>query len=190
MSDLEIVLFKSERDWEQWLEQHHATSPGAWLKIAKKGTGKESVSYQEALGVALCFGWIDGQKNKFDDEYFLQKFTPRRTRSPWSKINREKVTQLIEQGKMREAGLREMERAKQDGRWEAAYESQSRATVPDDLQQALDANEAAQAFFNQLDSTNRYAILYRVHSARKPETRQKRIAQFVEMLAEKRKIYN
>lgn len=189
MSDLETILFESEKDWEKWLESHHTTSPGAWLKIAKKESGKQSVSYQEALTVALCFGWIDGQKNKFDDEYWLQKFTPRRPRSPWSQINRDKATQLIEQGKMREAGLREVERAKQDGRWDAAYASQSKAPVPDDLQKALDQNKAAKAFFEKLDSTNRYAILYRVNSAKKPETRQKRITQFVEMLAENKKLY-
>ena len=189
MPELEIMLFNSEQDWEQWLEEHHTTSPGTWLKIAKKEAGKESVSYQEALTVALCFGWIDGQKNKFDNEYWLQKFTPRRPRSPWSAINRDKATQLIEQSKMREAGLREVERARQDGRWDTAYASQSKATVPDDLQAALDQNEAAKAFFEQLNSVNRYAILYRIQSAKKPETRQKRIAQFVEMLAEKKKLY-
>ncbi len=189
MSDLEVILFKSAQAWERWLEEHHATSPGVWLKIAKKGTGNESVSYAEALNVALCFGWIDGQANKFDDEYWLQKFTPRRPRSPWSAINRDRAMLLIEQARMREAGLLEVERARQDGRWDAAYASQSKAVVPDDLQKALDENEAARAFFNQLDSANRYAILYRVNTAKRPETRQKRIAQFVEMLALNKEIY-
>jgi uncharacterized protein YdeI (YjbR/CyaY-like superfamily) len=189
MNDLEIILFNSEQDWERWLEEHHATSPGVWLKIAKKESGKQSVSYQEALAVALCFGWIDGQKNKFDDEYWLQKFTPRRPRSPWSVINRDKATQLIEQGRMREAGLREVERARQDGRWETAYASQSKAAIPDDLQAALDQNPSAKEFFNQLNSANRYAILFRINSAKKPETRQRRIAQFVEMLVQKKKLY-
>jgi uncharacterized protein YdeI (YjbR/CyaY-like superfamily) len=189
MSDLETILFESESIWEKWLESNHTNSPGAWLKIAKKDSGKASVSYQEALTVALCFGWIDGQKNKFDDEYWLQKFTPRRSKSPWSQINRDNATQLIEQGRMREAGMKEVERAKQDGRWDVAYAPQSKSTTPDDLQAALDQNESAKAFFATLNSANRYAILFRINSAKKPETRQKRIAQFIEMLAENRKLY-
>ncbi len=189
MADLPIMDFADQTAWEAWLEKHHTDSTGVWLKIAKKEAEHPSVSYQEALGVALCFGWIDGQKNKFDEQYWLQKFTPRRAKSGWSKINCQKAEDLIVGGKMREAGLKEVERAKQDGRWEAAYESQSTATVPDDLQKALDANPAAQAFFDTLNSVNRYAILYRVTTAKKPETRQKRIEQFIAMLNEGRKIY-
>jgi|SRR5690606_26578971 len=189
MSDLPITLFESEQAWEQWLEENHATSQGLWLKIAKKDSGHTSVSYQEALTVALCFGWIDGQKNKFDEAFWLQKFTPRRPKSIWSKINREKATALIEQDRMREAGLREVERAKQDGRWDAAYESQSKATIPDDFQQALDANPEAKAFFETLNSTNRYAILFRIRDAKKAETRQRRIDKFIAMLNDKQTIY-
>lgn len=182
MPELPIIPFESEAAWEGWLEQNHASSPGLWLKIAKKGSGHVSVDYAGALDVALCFGWIDGQKNKFDDEYWLQKFTPRRARSKWSKINREKVERLIAEGRMREAGLAEIEAAKADGRWDAAYDSQSKITVPDDLQAALDANPDAKAFFDTLNSANRYAILYRVHEAKRPETRQRRIDNFITML--------
>src|SRR5689334_4950952 len=150
MTDLPFLLFTTPDAWEQWLDEHHTASQGAWIKIAKKGSGKESISYAQALDVALCFGWIDSQKYKLDDEYFVQKFTPRRSKSIWSVINRDKVTALIAQGKMREAGMREIEKAKADGRWDAAYHSQSTATVPDDLQSALDQNAAAKAFFEKL----------------------------------------
>ncbi|MBI5959105.1 MAG: YdeI/OmpD-associated family protein [Chloroflexi bacterium] len=183
------MLFESMELWEQWLEGHHTETTGVWLQIAKKDTGKSSVSYAEALTVALCFGWVDGQKQKFDEQYFLQRFTPRRAKSPWSKINRDKATELIAQGKMRPAGLREVEAAQRDGRWDAAYESQRNVTVPDDLQAALDANPAAKTFFEQLDRLNRYAILYPVITAIKPETRQKRIEKFIAMLAEKKTRY-
>lgn len=188
--ELPIIPFASQADFEQWLEANHATSTGLWLKIAKKESGLASVNYAQALDVALCFGWIDGQKNKFDAEYFLQKFTPRRPRSTWSKINQEKVAVLITNGKMREAGLREIERAKADGRWAAAYESQSRITVPDDFQALLNENPAAQRFFDQLNSANRYAILFRITSAKKPDTRKQRIEKFIAMLNEGKKIHN
>ncbi|MBC8098661.1 MAG: YdeI/OmpD-associated family protein [Armatimonadetes bacterium] len=189
MNELPHLLCETEADWEQWLADNHATSQGVWLKIAKKDGGKQSVSYQEALGVGLCFGWIDGQKGKLDDAYFLQKFTPRRKNSRWSLINRDKVTVLIEQGKMHAAGLREVEAAQADGRWDAAYASQSQITVPDDLQAALDANESAKAFFAQLNSVNRYAILYRIQNVKKAETRTRKIAEFVQMLADNKQIY-
>ena len=189
MSNLPIIAFKSDAAWEQWLEAHHVTSEGLWLKIAKKDSGQASVSYQEALNVALCFGWIDGQKRKFDEQYWLQKFTPRRVKSPWSRINQEKAAALIAAGRMREAGLAEMERAKADGRWEAAYELQSRIAVPADFQAALDANPAAQAFFDTLNSANRYAVLYRVTTAKKAETRQMRIEKLITMLTAKEKFH-
>ncbi len=190
MVDLPVISFETEADWEKWLEANHATAPGLWLKIAKKDSGHTTVLYPEALNVALCFGWIDGQKSKFDDEYWLQKFTPRRSKSLWSRINREKVTALIEQGRMREAGLKEIDRAKADGRWDAAYESQSKITVPDDFQTALNQNPAAQAFFDQLNSVNRYAILHRITTAKRAETRQKRIDQFIMMLNAGEKIHD
>lgn len=189
MSDLPIIPFATEADWEQWLEENHASAQGLWLKIAKKASGHASVSYAEALDVALCYGWIDGQKNKFDEQYYLQKFTPRRAKSIWSRINQEKVAALIAAGKMRAAGLQEIERAKADGRWEAAYESQSRITVPEDFQVLLDANPTAQAFFDQLNSTNRYAILFRITTAKKAETRQRRMEKFLAMLLAGEKIY-
>jgi uncharacterized protein YdeI (YjbR/CyaY-like superfamily) len=189
VSELEIVLFESSAAWEQWLETHYGSSPGVRLKIAKKSSGQASVSYDEALEIALCFGWIDSQKQKLDDDYWLQRFTPRRPKSPWSAVNRKKAENLIAQGKLREPGLREVDLARADGRWEAAYQSQGRMTVPDDLQQALDANDAARAFFETLDSANRYAVLYRVSTAKRPETRQKRITKYVDMLANGEKIH-
>ncbi len=187
--DLPIVPFASRDAWEAWLEEHHAASDGLWLKIAKKGSGIETVSYTEALDVALCYGWIDGQKASFDDCYWLQRFTPRRPRSKWSKVNREKATELIKRGEMKPAGLREVERATQDGRWDAAYDAQSTATVPDDLRREFDKNEVARKFFSTLDSRNRYAILYQIQDAKKPETRARRIEKYVAMLNEHKKIY-
>ena len=185
--DLPVELFPSQADWEAWLEEHHATAPEVWVKFAKKGSGVQSVSYGEAVESALCFGWIDGQMKSLDERFYLQRFTPRRRRSAWSKVNVEKATALIEAGRMRPAGLAEVERAKADGRWDAAYEPPSKITVPEDLERALDASPKARAAFAALDSQNRYLILYRVHGAKKPETRARRIAQFVEQLAEGRK---
>jgi len=186
--ELPVVPFGSAAAWEAWLEEHHAASEGLWLKISKKDSGIESVSYAEALDVALCYGWIDGQKGRFDEKFWLQRFTPRRPRSKWSKVNREKVAGLIEAGRMKPAGLREVEKAKSDGRWEAAYEPQSRATVPDDLRRALDENREASAFFETLDGANRYAILYRIADAKRPEARARRIEKYVAMLAERKKL--
>jgi uncharacterized protein YdeI (YjbR/CyaY-like superfamily) len=181
---LPVQSFASADELRAWLEEHHTTSQGLWIKIAKKGSGIPSVTYDEAVDAALCFGWIDGQKDAFDADYFLQRFTPRRPRSKWSEVNREKVARLTERGLMRPAGLREVEAAKADGRWDGAYGQQSLAQVPEDLQAALDANETAGAFFATLNRTNRYAILYHIADAKRPETRAKRIAKFVAMLAE------
>ena len=188
-TDLPILPFATRGAWEAWLDEHHAASEGLWLKIAKKDSGIETVSYPEALEVALCYGWIDGQKASFDDRYWLQRFTPRRSRSKWSKVNRQKATELIERGAMKPAGLREVERAKADGRWDAAYDAQSTATVPDDLRRELENNDAAREFFQTLNSANRYAILYQIGDAKKPETRARRIEKFVAMLAERKKLY-
>jgi uncharacterized protein YdeI (YjbR/CyaY-like superfamily) len=187
--DLPIIPFESREVWEAWLEEHHETSDGLWLKIAKKDSGIDSVSYSEALDVAICHGWIDSQKASFDDRFWLQRFTPRRPRSKWSKVNREKATGLIEQGKMKATGLKEVEMAKQDGRWDEAYEPQRNATVPEDFQQELDGNPAAREFFATLNSTNRYAILYRIQDAKKPETRARRIEKYIAMLNEQKKLY-
>ena len=186
---LPVMTFESTDAWDTWLAAHHAGSPGLWLKIAKKGAAGRTVSYSDALDVALCHGWIDGQKGRHDDEYWLQRFTPRKPGGNWSKINTERAAALIASGRMRPAGLREVERAQADGRWEQAYESQSRVTVPEDLARALAANERAGAFFATLDSANRYAILYRIGTAKKPETRAKRIDTFVTMLSEHKKIH-
>jgi uncharacterized protein YdeI (YjbR/CyaY-like superfamily) len=186
---LPVVSFEDTDAWDAWLTAHAADSPGLWLKIAKKGSAGRSISYSDALDVALCHGWIDGQKGRLDDEYWLQRFTPRKPGSKWSKINTERAAALIESGRMRPAGLREVERAQGDGRWEQAYESQSRVTVPEDLARALAANQRARAFFATLDSRNRYAILYRIGTAKRPETRAKRIDAFVAMLSEHKKIY-
>ena len=187
---LPIIRFESAVDWAAWLEANHAQSPGVWIEIAKTGGPQPTVTYPEALDVAICFGWIDGQKaSSVDDAHWLQKFTRRGQRSKWSKVNRQKATALIEQGRMRPAGLAEVERAQQDGRWDAAYDSPGTATVPDDLQQALDSRPAAAAFFATLNSRNRYAILYRIQDAKRPETRARRIADFVAMLDEGRTLY-
>ncbi|WP_418122816.1 YdeI/OmpD-associated family protein [Variovorax sp. 160MFSha2.1] len=175
--------------WARWLRRHHASAAGIWLRIAKKDSGIASVDYAAALEEALCWGWIDGQRRSDDAQYFQQRFTPRTKRSIWSQINRAKVLKLIEEGRMQPAGHGEIERAKADGRWEAAYEGVSAATVPPDLQAALDANKKAAKFFATLDSRNRFAVLFRTQGAKKPETRARRIAQFVEMLAKGEKIH-
>jgi uncharacterized protein YdeI (YjbR/CyaY-like superfamily) len=175
-------MFARQQEWAIWLDANHTTSPGVWLRIAKKAAGIESVSYAEALETALCYGWIDGQKKTYDQSSWLQKFTPRGAKSIWSKVNREKSQQLIERGQMKPAGLAAVERAKQDGRWDAAYDSSSSASVPADFQAALDQHPKAKAFFATLNSANRYAILFRIQTAKKAETRTKRIEQFIGML--------
>ncbi len=172
-----------------WLSKNHAKSPGVWLQIAKKDGAVKSVSYAEALEVALCYGWIDGQKKGFDASTWLQKFSPRGPRSIWSKINREKAEALIKSGRMQPAGLAAIELAKKNGRWEAAYDSHRTSTVPDDLQAALNQNPKAKAFFATLDSANRYAILFRLQTAKKTETRARRLEQFVRMLENHEKIH-
>jgi len=188
--DPEVLPFATPEEWEAWLRAHHQTvTAGVWIKFARKGSGIPTVTYRDALRVALRFGWIDGQARSHDESWYLQRFTPRRARSIWSKRNRDFATALIEAGEMEPAGLREVERAKADGRWDAAYDAPSTATVPDDLQAALDANPAATEFFAGLDRQNRYAILHRVQTAKRPETRARRIEKFVAMLAAGEKIY-
>jgi uncharacterized protein YdeI (YjbR/CyaY-like superfamily) len=176
------IRFASPAEWEEWLEHNHNVAEGVWIKMAKKDADIESVRYPEVLESALCFGWIDARREALDERHFLQRFTPRRQRSRWSRINRDKAEQLIADGRMRAAGLAEVERAKADGRWQAAYEGQKRSTVPDDLQRELDARPKAKAFFAELSSQNRYAIIYRLNDAKKPETRARRLAKFVAML--------
>lgn len=188
-TDLPIVLFKNQKAWEAWLSKHFDDSAGVWLRVAKKSVQLQSVSYQEALQVALCYGWIDGQKKSFDEESWLQKFTPRGPKSIWSKINRTKALELIEQGRMRPAGLTSIESAKENGRWAAAYDSHRTAAPPSDFLLALNKSPKAKAFFATLNSQNRYAILFRIQTAKKAETRQKRINLFVEMLTKHETLY-
>jgi uncharacterized protein YdeI (YjbR/CyaY-like superfamily) len=178
-----ILFFATPVELEAWIDEHGEESDGIWLKFAKKDSGIESVVYAEAVEIALSHGWIDGQAKRLDDHHYLQRFTPRRPRSKWSRINREKAERLIAEGRMRAGGLREIERAKEDGRWEDAYDSPSTATVPSDFQAALDAEPAAAEFFASLGSTKRYSFLYRITDAKRPETRAKRIAEYVELLA-------
>ena len=178
-----VLFFATPAKLEAWIDEHGEDSDGIWLKFAKKDSGIESVVYAEAVEIALSYGWIDGQAKRHDDHHYLQRFTPRRPRSKWSKINREKAERLMAEGRMRPAGLREVERAKEDGRWDEAYDSPSTATVPNDFRAALDAEPAAAEFFASLGSTRRYSFLYRITDAKRPETRAKRIAEYVELLA-------
>ncbi|HEY0317812.1 MAG TPA: YdeI/OmpD-associated family protein [Solirubrobacterales bacterium] len=187
--ELPTLLFATAADFELWLDENHAAPEGIWLKIAKTGASEPSVTYGEALELGLCFGWIDSQKRGLDEEHFLQRFTPRRPRGRWSKINRVKAEALIEAGKMRPAGMVEVEAAKADGRWEDAYDGQRNATVPDDLKRELAGNAAAREFFEGLDSANRYAFIYRINDAKKPETRERRLRKFVAMLERGEKIH-
>jgi uncharacterized protein YdeI (YjbR/CyaY-like superfamily) len=187
--NLPILLFENRQRWEAWLEEHHTETKGIWLKIAKKGSNIPSVNYAEVLESALCYGWIDGQKAPWDDQFWLQKFTPRRAKSKWSKINRDKAEALIAAGRMQPAGYRQIELAKEDGRWEAAYEPQSRITIPEDFQSELDKYPRAKDFFSTLNRVNRYAILYRIQGAKKPETRAALIKRFIDMLAKGEKLY-
>lgn len=185
-----MMLFESAHDWETWLKKNHSTSSnGVRLQISKKGSGIRTVTYAEAVDVALCYGWIDGLKQAHDDTFFLQTFTPRRAKSVWSKINTEKVTRLIAEGRMQPAGLKEIEAAKQDGRWDAAYESQRNLQVPEDFQAALDRNPKAKAFFATLNSSNRYSLCFRIQTAKKPETRRARIEKFIGILNNQEKLH-
>jgi uncharacterized protein YdeI (YjbR/CyaY-like superfamily) len=180
--ELPMILFERASELEAWLEENGSSADGLWLKIAKKDSGVASVDYREALELALCFGWIDSQKRGLDERFFLQRFTPRRPRGRWSRINREKAEALIEAGAMRAAGLAEVEAAREDGRWDAAYEGQRTARVPADLERELAANDAARSFFETLDGANRYAIIYRLEEAKREETRTRRLRKFVRML--------
>jgi uncharacterized protein YdeI (YjbR/CyaY-like superfamily) len=184
-----VEFFAKQSDFERWLRKNHAKASCVWVKMAKKKSGLTSVTWDECVDVALCYGWIDGQGKSLDDTYTLQRYTPRGKRSKWSKLNRERVSRLIEEGRMQPAGLAEVERAKADGRWDAAYDSPSTATVPDDLAKALAKSAKARKFFESLNSSNRYAILYRLQEAKKPETRARRLERFVEMLKNSEKLH-
>jgi uncharacterized protein YdeI (YjbR/CyaY-like superfamily) len=187
--DEAVVEFASPTAWATWLARHHATSRGVWLKLAKKGAAAASVSYSDALDVALCYGWIDGRKARLDERFWRQRFSPRTPQSRWSKLNRDRVERLVASGTMKPAGLAEVRRAQSDGRWDAAYDGQRTAAVPPDLRRELGKHPAASAFFDTLDSRNRYAILYRIQDAKKPETRARRIEKFVTMLEAREKIH-
>ncbi len=187
--DVLTLLFDELRTWEKWLAKNHASCPGIWMRFAKKDSGLRSVTHKEALEAALCYGWIDGQIRSESETTWLQRFVPRGPRSIWSKINREAAAALIKSGRMKPSGLAAVEQAKQDGRWAAAYEGQKKAKVPEDLQAALDKNAKAKAFFATLDGQNRYAVLFRIHTAKKAETRARRIEKFVGMLAKHEKLH-
>jgi uncharacterized protein YdeI (YjbR/CyaY-like superfamily) len=184
-----IRLFRNQKAWAAWLEKNHRKSEGLWLRLAKKESGMRSVSYAEALEVALCYGWIDGQKKGESEQAWLQRFLPRSASSIWSKINRGKALVLIADGRMKTAGLEAVDVARKNGRWESAYASQKTAKVPEDLQVALDANPTAKEFFQSLDSVNRYAVLFRIQTVNRAETRAAKIRQFVEMLARHQRIH-
>lgn len=187
--ELPVIEFATADDFEAWLSENYEDPGGLWIKLARKASGIPSVTYPEALDVALCYGWIDGLRRSFDENYYVQKFTPRRARSKWSKINREKVALLVEAGRMQPAGMAQIEAAKADGRWQDAYDSPSKMTVPDDLQARLDEHPEAATFFQGLDSRNRYAILYRIQDAKRPDTRARRIEQFFQMMVDGEKLY-
>jgi uncharacterized protein YdeI (YjbR/CyaY-like superfamily) len=176
------IFFASAEEWEQWLRDNHDRADGVWIKIGKKASGIPSVCYPEVLESALCFGWIDGRREALDEQFFLQRFTPRRPRSRWSLINRETAKRLIADGRMRAAGMAEVQRAEADGRWDAAYEGQKDSVVPADLQRELERRPKARASFAELSAQNRYSIIYRLKDAKKTETRARRLAKFVAML--------
>jgi uncharacterized protein YdeI (YjbR/CyaY-like superfamily) len=187
-SDQAILLFEDQPAWGAWLQVNHSQPAGMRIKISKKGSGYATLTYEQAVESALCYGWIDSQATSCDRYYYLQKFSPRRSTSKWSILNREKAEVLISAGRMQPAGFEQIELAKADGRWESAYDPQSRITAPEDFQKELDQNQAASEFFNTLNSINRYAILHRMQDARKPETRAARIQKYVELLANEQKI--
>jgi uncharacterized protein YdeI (YjbR/CyaY-like superfamily) len=188
-AELPVKHFSTKKDWAAWLDENHGQNAGLWLRIAKKGSALQSVTYQEALDVALCYGWIDGQKRPENASSWLQRFCPRGARSLWSKINREKALRLLASGEMKPAGAAAIDKAKRAGRWESAYDSSTTSAVPDDLQAALEVNPAAKAFFDTLDKTNRYAILWRIQTVKRVDTRARKIEQFVEMLARGERIH-
>jgi uncharacterized protein YdeI (YjbR/CyaY-like superfamily) len=187
--DLPIILFINQRTFEAWLEDHPRDEKGVWVKLARKGSDATSIDYAAAVESALCFGWIDSLSASYDQQYYLQKFTPRTAKSRWSKLNTEKAEALIAAGRMQPSGYRQVELAKADGRWETAYDPQSQITIPEDFQAAMDDNPQANEFFSTLNGSNRYAILHRIQIARKPENRSARIQKFIEMLAANEKIY-
>jgi uncharacterized protein YdeI (YjbR/CyaY-like superfamily) len=189
-AELPVEYFAGQIEFRQWLAVHHAISPGIWLKMAKKGSAHSSITYDQALEVALCYGWIDSQVRRVDDDFFVQRFTPRSARSPWSKRNREYAEKLEAAGVLEAAGAAEVEKARADGRWDRAYAGQKVAEIPEDFLAALAQNPEAEAFFATLNSHNRYAVIYRLQDAKRPETRARRIEKFVQQLSERRKFHD
>lgn len=189
MNDLRILEFGSQKELEAWLEKNHGQQDGVWLKFAKKNSGETTVSFVEALDTAICYGWIDSQGKSLDEKFYLQKFSPRRPNSVWSKVNIERVERLMAEGRMKPAGIALVKAAQSDGRWDAAYEPQSTAEVPEDFLRALAKNKKAADFFEQLNKANRYTIIHRLHHSKRPETRERNIKKFVDMLANGKKLY-
>ena len=187
--DIPVLLFATPQKWEAWLAKNHPDPKGIWMRIAKKDSEETSVTYAEALDGALCYGWIDGQKQKYDEVSWLQKFTPRRPKSPWSKINTGHAERLIKTGKMKAAGLRQIEEAKKDGRWHSAYDSHGTFTIPADFLKEVNKNKKAKAFFKTLSRVNLYALAYRLQTAKRPETREKRMKTYLEMLKQGKSIH-
>lgn len=188
-NELPILPFTSGKAFEDWMALNHTNPDGIWLRLFKKDSGKETVTYNEALDVALCYGWIDGQLKKYDEESWLRKFTPRRNGSKWSKRNTEHAERLMKQGRMKPTGLAEVESAKADGRWKQAYGAQSNMTIPDDFMEALSVDPTSLAFFHSLNKANLYAIAYRLSTAKRPETRKKRMQQILGMMAKGKKFH-
>ncbi len=184
-----ILSFKSQKEFSFWLEKNHDKSDGIWLQLFKKGSGVESITYAEAVEESLCYGWIDSLVNKLDETSYIQKFTPRRPKSIWSKINIGHIERLTKEGRMKESGLQEVERAKADGRWQQAYDSPTNMQVPEDFITEVSKNKKAKEFFNTLNKTNKFAIAFQLHTAKKPETRERRMKKFVEMMENQKKLH-
>lgn len=187
--DFPTLSFKNQKEFSTWLEKHHDTSDGIWIQLFKKGSRVESITYAEAVEEALCFGWIDSLVHKHDEKSYVQKFTPRRAKSMWSKINIGHIERLTKAGRMKEAGIKEVERAKTDGRWQQAYDSPTNMRVPEDFLKEISKNKKANEFFETLNKTNKFAIAFQLHNAKKPETRERRIKKFVEMMEKREKLY-
>jgi uncharacterized protein YdeI (YjbR/CyaY-like superfamily) len=188
-NDRQVRSFTSSKEWRKWLAEHHAQSNGVWLRFFKKDSGKKTVVYAEALEEALCYGWIDGQVNKYDAESYIQQFTPRRAKSTWSKRNTAIAESLVQEGKMETAGMQQVELAKADGRWQQAYDSPRNMKVPEDFLEQLSKNKKAKAFFDGLNKANQYAIAWRLQTAKKPETREKRLKEILKMMREGKKFH-
>ena len=186
---VQVISFASSKEWRKWIAANHSKSNGLWLRFFKKVSGEKTITYSEALEEALCYGWIDGQANKYDTNSYIQKFTPRRPKSIWSKKNTEKAERLIQEGKMKKGGMQQVELAKADGRWQQAYDSPKYMKVPEDFLQRLSKNKKAKTFFDRLNKANQYAIAWRLQTAKRPETREKRLKEILVMMSEGKKFH-